>query len=122
MKKLVLLGVVVLLAGCGGKPTSALLEQLRSRESAQRLRAIKALERKRSEAAVVVPALAQALADEDAFVRRDAARALGRFGTDGREAVPALVPLLRDRNAGVRKAAAGALRAIDPATAARLGA
>jgi HEAT repeat protein len=55
-------------------------------------------------------------------MRRDAARALGRFGTEGRDALPALVPLLRDRNAGVRKAAAGALRAIDPATAARLGA
>lgn len=105
----------LLSAGCGGKPTADWVGQLKSKEPAQRLHAIKALETKRSEAAAVVPALARVLGDEDAFVRRDAAKALGHFGPEARPAVSALRLLLRDRNAGVRKAATGALATIDPA-------
>ena len=104
----------LLLAGCGGKPTADWLEQLRSKDAAQRLHAIKALETKRSEAAAVVPALARVLGDEDAFVRRDAAKALGHFGPEARPALPALRPLLRDRNPSVRKAATAALGTIEP--------
>ena len=104
----------LLLAGCGGKPTADWLEQLRSKDAAQRLHAIKALEKKSSEAATVVPALTQVLGDDDPFVRRDAAKALGQFGPEARPAMSALRPLLRDRNAGVRKAAVAALEAIEP--------
>jgi HEAT repeat protein len=117
----VLVWAGLLAAGCGGKPTDEWVGQLKASESAQRLRAVKALGEKRSEAATVVPALAGALADEDAFVRRDAARALAGFGPQGRAALPALLPLLKDRNAGVRKASAAAVKAIDPEAAARAG-
>jgi HEAT repeat protein len=104
----------LLLAGCGGKSTADWLAQLKSKDSAQRLHAIKALEKMTAEAAAIVPALAQVLGDEDPFVRRDAARALGRFGPEARTALPALRPLLRDRNAGVRKATTAALGTIEP--------
>ncbi len=114
MRNQVALLGVLLLAGCGGKPTSAWIDQLRSADAAQRLRAVKVLQEKRSEAGTVVPALAGLLGDPDVFVRRDAARALGRFGPDGRAALPALTGLLQDRNPGVRKAAAEALEKIDP--------
>ena len=106
---------VVLLAGCGDRPTADWVDQLRSKDATQRLHAIKALQNKRAEAATIVPVLSGALRDEDPFVRRDAARALGNFGPEARPAVPALLPLLRDRNAGVRKATATALAVIDPA-------
>jgi hypothetical protein len=113
VKKLVAV-CVGLLAGCGGKSTADWIAQLRARDGAERLRAIKALGQRKSEAATVVPALAQVLRDEDAFVRRDAARALGEFGAAGLPALPSLRPLLQDRNAAVRKAAAQKLRKIDP--------
>ena len=63
--------------GCGGPSSKVCLEQLRSKNSAERLRAVKALAKKGREADVIAPALAVALKDEDAFVRRDAAEALG---------------------------------------------
>jgi HEAT repeat protein len=112
---------LVLLAGCGGKRTADWVEQLQSKDSAQRLRAIKALEKRRLEAATIVPAMTPLLSDEDSFVRRDAARALGAFGAQGRPALPALLALLRDRNAGVRKAAAAAVEGIDPGAARAVG-
>jgi len=121
MKRLIVLGLALLIAGCGGKSTTGLLEQLQSRESTQRLRAIKALESRQAESARIVPALARLLQDPDAFVRRDAARALGRFGHRAKETLPALLVLLNDRNRGVRRAAAGAVKAIDPTAAPRAG-
>ena len=114
MRKGLLLGVCLLLAGCGGKPTADWIAQLRDKDPAQRLRAIKILGEKRSELATVVPALAQALEDEDAFVRRDAARALGRIGPAAAAAVPALRVAGRDRNQHVREAALEALRKVAP--------
>jgi HEAT repeat protein len=114
MRKLLLLGACLLLAGCGGKPTAEWLEQLRDKDSAQRLRAIKALGERGSESDTVVPALAHALEDEDAFVRRAAARALGRIGPEAEAAVPALRVAARDRNQKVRQEAMEALRKVAP--------
>jgi vesicle coat complex subunit len=114
MKKFLVLGSLLLLVGCDSKPTSAWIAQLQSKDSADRLHAIKALERKKSDAGTIVPALTQALEDEDAFVRRDAAKALGKFGREARSALPTLTRLLRDQNAGVRKAAEEAVKKIDP--------
>ncbi len=121
MKKLLLVLCAVLLAGCGGKSTGDWVEQLHSRDSAQRLHAAKALGDRRTEAPLAVPALADALRDEDAFVRREAAQSLGRIGPDARPAAPALMGALRDRKPDVRKAAAESLKNIDPETAARIG-
>ena len=122
MKKIIVLCLAALSAGCGrGKSTADLLEQMRSKESAQRLHAIEALGHRGQEAAVVAPALALALRDEDAFVRRDAAEALGRIGPGARHTTPALVATLKDRKANVRLAAARALKRIDPDAMARAG-
>jgi HEAT repeat protein len=115
MRKLLILGsCLLLILGCDNKSTSAWVAQLQSKDSAERLHAIKALERKKSDAATIVPALTQALDDEDPFVRRDAAKALGRFGREARSALPTLTRLLRDQNAGVRKSAEEAVKKIDP--------
>jgi HEAT repeat protein len=114
-----LLYLAVLAAGCGGKSTQDWIAQLGDRDSAQRLRAVKALGGRRSEADIVVPALAGALQDENAFVRRDAAEALGAIGPEARPAAPALTAALRDRNAPVRRAAARALEKLGVPAAAR---
>ena len=113
-RAVLLAGLCLALSGCGGKSTGEWIEQLRHKEAAQRLHAVKALGERRTEAATVVPALAETLRDEDAFVRRDAAAALGQFGAGAREAVPALAAATQDRNAGVRQEAAKALKRIDP--------
>jgi HEAT repeat protein len=112
----------MLLCGCGGKSTADWIEQSRSKNSADRLHAIKALGNKSREAEVVAPALADALKDEDAFVRRDAAQALGELGGGAKAAVPALLVAARDRNAEVRRKAVKALKQIDAQAAANAGA
>ena len=121
MKKLLLVAFATLLAGCGGKSTGEWVEQLHSRDSAQRLHAAKALGDRGKEAPVAVPALADALKDEDAFVRREAAHSLGKFGPEAKPAATALAVALRDRKPDVRKAAAESLKNIDPDAAARVG-
>jgi HEAT repeat protein len=102
----------ILAGGCGGKSTGDWIAQLEDRDSAQRLRAVKALGGRRAEAATVVPALVKALGDENAFVRRDAAVALGTMGPDAQPAMQALTAALRDRNGPVRRAAAAALEKV----------
>ena len=120
MKKVIVLCLIALSTGCGrAKSTADWVDQLKSKESAQRLHAVKALGERSREAAVVTPALALALRDEDAFVRRDAAHALGKIGPEARATTPSVVAALRDRNPGVRKAAANALKQIDPEAAMR---
>ena len=120
MKKYVVLCLIALASGCGKpKTTTDWIDQLKAKDSAQRLHAVKALGERGNEAAVVAPALALALGDEDAFVRRDAAHALGRIGADARATTPALVAALKDRNSGVRLAAGKALKGIDPEAAVR---
>jgi HEAT repeat protein len=114
-------GMALLLCGCREKPTSHWLEQLHSKDSSKRLHAVNALGQRSKDAAVVVPALAEALKDPDAFVRREAAGALGKLGSDARLAVPALLAAFKDRNTSVRKEAGHALKQIDPEAAARAG-
>ncbi len=122
MKKLTVSFLIALSAGCGGgKSTAEWVEQLRSKDSAQRLHAVNALGERRKESAVVAPALVEALRDGDAFVRRDAARALGKIGPEARSATIALVAALKDKNSSVRQAAGKALKGIDPEAAAKAG-
>jgi len=105
----------LVLVGCGGsKSTGELIDLTRSKDSADRARAIRGLGEREAEADVVVPVLARALKDEDAFVRRDAARGLGRFGPAASPAVPDLRSAVRDKNQHVRQAASDALRQIAP--------
>ncbi|GEM_PF-3302996 len=114
---LTVLGIT--LYGCGGHSTKGWIEQLRPKNSAERLRAVKALGKKSREAEVVTPAIAVALKDEDAFVRRDAAEALGELGAGAKSAFSALLEAAGDKNADVRRQAAKALKRIDPEAAAR---
>ena len=106
------------LALCGvgcSKSTMHWIEQAKSDDPAQRLRAIHELQGRTSEPDAVVPALIDALQDKNNYVRRDAARALAAFGENAKGAVPALTARLRDDEPSVRKAAAQSLREIDPA-------
>jgi HEAT repeat protein len=121
MKRTLVVWLALLAFGCGGRSTEGWVEQLKDKDAAQRLRAVKALAARRSEAAVAVPALAGALKDENAFVRRDAAEALGKIGPEAQEAAPALAAALKDRNHAVKKAAAGALKKVDPQAAVKAG-
>jgi hypothetical protein len=111
----------ILPSGCGGKSTGEWIAQLRSKSSAERLHAVKALAAKGREAEVVTPALADALKDEDAFVRRDAAEALGELGAGAKPAFPALLAAARYKNAGVRQKATEALKRIDSEATAKAG-
>jgi HEAT repeat protein len=119
MNRFLSLGLAVLLAGCARTSTDDWIAQLKTKDAARRLHAVKALGERVAEAPRTVPALAQALKDEDAFVRRDAARALGRLGPEARPAVPDLIAAGRDRNGNVRRAATDALQKIDPAAVAK---
>ena len=119
MNQLLLLTLGIGFCGCGARSTAEWIDQLHAKDSAERLHAVQALARRPGEAAVVVPALAEALTDEDTFVRRDAAKALGAFGPAAKPALPALLVSLRDKHAAVRKAVADALRKIDAEAAAR---
>jgi HEAT repeat protein len=121
MRPSLLIGACLLLAGCNGKSTAEWVAQLRDRDSTQRLHAIQALGENRTDAEIVVPALAQTMQDADAFVRRDTARALARFGQAASAAVPALRLACRDRNQHVRQAATEALRQVAPDLAGEAG-
>jgi HEAT repeat protein len=68
-----------------------------------------------------VLAVLPALWSPDLRVRGKVVRALGSLEAKAREAVPAIVHLLQDDVPEVREEAAKALRAIDPATAKRMG-
>jgi HEAT repeat protein len=112
MRKITIAGLALLLAGCSGRSTNEWVAQLKAKDGADRLHAIRALSERPRDAEVVVPALSEALRDSDPFIRRDAAQALAKLGADARAAVPALRPLLKDRNQQVRRAASQALQKI----------
>src|SRR3954452_20630576 len=114
MKRVVLLGLLVVLAGCAkkvsqheGKSAAQWAEGLRSsdaqtrRDSARALGALKAKQ--------FVPELTAALRDGDDEVRSRAAEALWGIGGDARQSAPELIALLKDRHATARLNAAGAL-------------
>jgi HEAT repeat protein len=107
-------GLALAVGGCGGKSTGEWIDLAKSKDSADRARAVGALGKRGAEADAVVPVLTQALKDEDAFVRRDAAKSLAQIGPAGSAAVPALWAATRDKNQHVRQAAVEALRKIAP--------
>ena len=116
--------LLLVVAGCGPtESTQNLLKNLNDPDSAVRLRAVKTLGARRSEAAAIAPALADRLQnDDDLYVRRDSANALAAFGAAGKPAWTALVDAARkDREPRVRKVALAALKKIDADSAAREG-
>ncbi len=106
----------LVLSGCSSsKSTGELISDLKTGQERDRLVAVRLLPERKQDAAVVVPALTQALKDPDSDIRRSAALGLGSFGEQAREAVPALQAAQRDNDARVREAASVALSRIDPA-------
>ena len=96
MRKLVLAGLILLLAGCGPRSTDAWLRQVKDAEVVKRRQAIRELGTRAGDAPRIVPVLREALRDENGYVRRDAAVTLGKFGPEAREAVPSLLDALKD--------------------------
>src|SRR5690348_1173584 len=113
MKKLALLGLALLVVGCGraplhgGKPASHWMERLEDPDPAVRRQAARSLAA--LEAREAVPGLITALKDKDTGVRADAAEALWSIGPAAKDAVPDLIAALRDKAPEVRLNAAGAL-------------
>ena len=130
MRKLVLIGVLGVLAiGCakpqstlaGGKPVSFWLEALDNADARLRKTAVTKLGNVGSSDPAAYPAVVTALGDKDAGVRREAILSLLKFGDAARGAVLQLSELRQhDRDRRVRDYAARAveyLRASDGAQA-----
>jgi HEAT repeat protein len=121
MKKLLVLGLALALAGCQqekvhkGKRVSAWVVQLREGTwPADRWRAALALGEIGHEARGAIPDLIEALEDHDHLVRWAAAGALGNFGPEARPALDALRRVAaKDPNRAVRRAARAARRKIE---------
>ncbi len=115
MRRPLILGLLLLAAGCGPRTTDDWLARLKDPDVVKKRQAIRELGSRTSEGGRIVPALADALRDADPDVRHDAATELGKFGPDARPAVPTLTAALKDKDAQVRKAAGEALKKIGPA-------
>jgi HEAT repeat protein len=118
MKKVWVLGLVLVCAGCGqseavyqGKPTSYWVRQLRGSDAASRQEAVQALATIGVDS---VPALIVALGDAAPETRAAAADVLGRIGPAAKGALPTLTATLKDTDKTVRQHAAFALGVIDP--------
>jgi HEAT repeat protein len=115
MRRLVVISLVLLAAGCGPRSTDDWLGRLKDPDVVKKRQAIRELGSRTSEGQRVVPALTESLRDADPYVRHDSATALGKFGPDAKAAVPSLTAALKDKDASVRKAAGEALKKIGPA-------
>jgi HEAT repeat protein len=112
--RLLLSACLLACAGCGGKSTDQLIEDLNSPQEKQRLIAVRLLQHRKGNATQVVPALIGQLKSQANDIRLSAAIGLGYFGDQAKEAIPALQEALRDRDARIREAAGVALSRIDP--------
>lgn len=121
MRRLLLLGLLLLSGGCGqappplahGKRVSHWLEALGHPDAHDRRKAVQVLGNVGAADPAVLPALTGAVRDRDAGVRGEAVLALLKMGPAAREAAPALREAERDRDAHVRQYAARALRRIE---------
>jgi HEAT repeat protein len=116
MKKLFLVGLAVLLAGCSKKEAysvSSLIDSLKDKDPEVRSYAARHLRKFGRQAEPAVPALTEALTDEDKNVRSGAAYALGAIGPSARSAIPALQHALKDSDQEVRQGAEYALKKLE---------
>src|SRR5262245_16194901 len=122
MTRLVLVGLVVLAAGCGSKvkrdyaaysSIPSLIECLKDKDAGVRFTAAENLGRYGANAKDAVPALTGALKDPDKNVRGAAAYALAGVGADARDSIPALREVLQDADKDVRQAATYAIRELE---------
>lgn len=125
MKKLLLLGLACLLAGCikrdpatsqtyvhEGRTLADWLRAVKDPNSNVRLSAYESLKTLGPEDREAVPALAQALQDPDPNVRWVAADCLGRLGASAKEATDSLSRAQTDKEPRVQRAAIKALSQI----------
>jgi len=112
----VLIFCLLACVGCGKtKSTDQLIEELKSPEEGERLKAVRLLQQRRADAAKVVPAMIEALKDKGGDIRLSAAIGLGYFGEQAKDAIPALEKAAQsDQDSRVRKQAGVALSRIDP--------
>lgn len=104
------------LGGCGKKKsTDELIQDLKSPQVGDRIKAVRLLPDRKGDAAKVIPALIESLKDKESDIRWSAAIGLGYFGEQAKDAIPALAAARHDRDARVREAAGKALSRIDPA-------
>lgn len=112
---LLLLLCLLACGGCGRKKsTDQLIQDLKSSQEGDRLKAVRLLPQRKSEATQVVPAMIESLKDKEGDIRCSAAIGLGYFGEQARTAIPDLQAARNDRDARVREAAGVALSRIDP--------
>lgn len=117
MRRLLVLSLVVLAAGCGPRSTDHWLRQLKDPDVVKRRQAVRELGARTAEAERVVPALAEALRDADPHARAEAAFALAdppkepreRSAEERRLVLPLLRGLLDDPDEEVRGNAARTL-------------
>jgi HEAT repeat protein len=122
MRKFVGVMLAVIVAGCGGEPTSQgkpasyWMNELKiGRWASARWHAAQALGEIGPKAPQAVPVLTEALKDEDPVVRWAATAALWEFGPVARTAAPALRQVMEhDRVRAVREQAGASLHRIDP--------
>jgi HEAT repeat protein len=116
MRRLLLMSLIVLLAGCGKTKKDYSLEELlgklKDNDPGIRYWAARELGHRGAQAKDTVPALTEALKDKDSNVRLGGAYALGEIGADAKAAIPALQRALKDPAEAVRKGAAYALQRI----------
>jgi HEAT repeat protein len=123
MKKLLLLGLALLLPGCSPEPvfkgrTAGMWRQdLKHGDAMARAHAAAALALIEPPSKAAIPDLITCLKDGDYIVRHEAAAALAHIGPDAKAAVPALLELRKDWHPRVREAAVRALKIIDPEAA-----
>jgi HEAT repeat protein len=120
MRRLILMGVVLSMAGCAPS-TDDWVRQLKDPEVVKRREAVRELGMRTAEAQRIIPPLTEALGDGSPYVRHDAALALGKLGAEARAAVSGLTAALKDRDRSVRLAAGKALKKIDPELASKAG-
>ncbi|HZV05637.1 MAG TPA: HEAT repeat domain-containing protein [Gemmataceae bacterium] len=112
----VLLFFLLACGGCGRKSTDELLQDLRSGQEGDRIKAVRLLPDRKGDAAKVIPVMIESLKDKESDVRLSAAIGLGYYGEQAKDAIPALQAAAnKDRDARVRDAAGIALSRIDPA-------
>jgi len=101
------------LAGCGkAQSTDELIEDLKSADEEDRIKAARLLQHRKGDAAEVVPALIESLKDVDPDVRWSAAIGLGYFGAEAETALPALDKAQSDTDPRVREGARVAISRI----------
>jgi HEAT repeat protein len=111
----ILILVPIACLGCGGnKSTAELVQDAKSANEMNKIKAVRQLGDQQRDAEQTVPVLIESLKDKSVNVRRSAALGLGEFGDRAKDAVPALQAAQSDQDARVREAAGIALSRIDP--------